>query len=134
MHRIIYAVLALLDLDLGGAADADHRDAARKLRKTLLQKFRAEVSLKVVDSGGVIGTHLSRTRVEDHHRNALVRILRKKQAQRPARPAQIKPSHQNVVAWKRSGEHPAKPAPRRSAGKSAAPKRVTRHRRAGQNS
>src|SRR5579871_3618780 len=28
MHRVINAVLALLHLDLGGAADADHRDAA----------------------------------------------------------------------------------------------------------
>jgi hypothetical protein len=37
MHRIINAILALLHLDLGGAADADHRNAARELRETLLQ-------------------------------------------------------------------------------------------------
>src|SRR5436190_679300 len=37
VHRIVHAVLALLHLDLGRAADADHRDAARELGETLLQ-------------------------------------------------------------------------------------------------
>src|SRR6185295_11047511 len=37
MHRVIHAILALLDLDLRRAADADHRDAARELGQTLLQ-------------------------------------------------------------------------------------------------
>jgi hypothetical protein len=37
MHRVIHAILALLHLDLGRAADADHRDAARELGQTLLQ-------------------------------------------------------------------------------------------------
>ena len=71
--------------------------------------------------------------LEDHYRNALVRILRKKQAQRPARPVQIKPSHQNVVhlmeALRRSiaAERPAKPQPRGSVAKSAKAK-AARHR------
>ena len=48
MHGIIHAVLALLDLDLGRTADADHRDAARKLGETLLQL------LTVVVRGGLL--------------------------------------------------------------------------------
>jgi hypothetical protein len=47
MHRIVNAILALLHLDLGGAADADHRDAARELRQALLQL------LAVVVRGGL---------------------------------------------------------------------------------
>ncbi len=35
--------------------------------------------------------------LEDHYRNALVRILRKKQAKRPAHPAPVKPAAENVV-------------------------------------
>ena len=35
--------------------------------------------------------------LEDHYRAALVRILRKKQAKRPAHPAAVKPSAENVV-------------------------------------
>src|SRR5207237_1353404 len=37
MHRVINAILALLDFDFGRAADADHRDAARELGQPLLQ-------------------------------------------------------------------------------------------------
>ena len=37
VHRVVDAILALLDLDLGGAADTDDRDAARELRQPLLQ-------------------------------------------------------------------------------------------------
>ena len=63
--------------------------------------------------------------LEDHYRNALVRILRKK-AKRPAHHvAPVKPSRENVVnlmdALRRSiaAEHPAKAAPRRGVRKSA---------------
>src|ERR1700756_3799165 len=52
MHRVIDAVLALLHLDLGRAADADHRDAARKLGETLLQL------LAVVVRGGFLDLRL----------------------------------------------------------------------------
>src|SRR5205085_8074414 len=37
IERVLDAVLLLLDLDLGRAADADHRDAARELREPLLE-------------------------------------------------------------------------------------------------
>src|SRR6267154_2885974 len=37
MHRVIDAILALLDFGFSRSADADHRDAARELRKTFLQ-------------------------------------------------------------------------------------------------
>lgn len=74
--------------------------------------------------------------LEDHYRTALVRILKKKQAKRPARhPSPVKPSHENVVslmdALRRSiaDGRPAKPAPRR--GKRAAPRPAARHRKAG---
>src|SRR3954451_16123705 len=52
MHRVINAILALLDLDLGRAADADHRDAARELGETLLQL------LTVVVRGGLVDLRL----------------------------------------------------------------------------
>src|SRR3984893_454670 len=52
MHRVINAVLALLHLDLGRAADADHRDAARELGQTLLQ------FLTVVVRGGFLDLRL----------------------------------------------------------------------------
>ena len=52
MHRIINAILALLHLDLGRAADADHRDAARELGETLLQL------LAVVVRGGLLDLRL----------------------------------------------------------------------------
>jgi DNA end-binding protein Ku len=57
------------------------------------------------------------TMLEDHYRNALVRILRKKQAKMPAPPAPIAPSRENVInlmdALKRSiaAEFPAKKPP-----------------------
>jgi DNA end-binding protein Ku len=75
--------------------------------------------------------------LEDHYRNALARILRKKHAKRSAHPALVKPSHENVVhlmkALRRSiaAERPAKPEPRRSATKLGPSKRVRRHRRGG---
>ena len=37
MHRVVDAVLALLDLDLAVAADADDGDPARQLGETLLE-------------------------------------------------------------------------------------------------
>src|SRR5215472_14783960 len=52
MHRVVDAILALLHLDLGGAADADHRDAARELGKPLLQL------LAVVVGGGLLDLRL----------------------------------------------------------------------------
>src|SRR5437764_8371229 len=39
MHRIVDAVLALFDLDLGRTADPDHRNAAGELRQPFLQLF-----------------------------------------------------------------------------------------------
>jgi len=54
------------------------------------------------------------TMLEDHYRNALVRILRKKQAKMPAPPAPVAPSRENVInlmdALRRSiaAEPPAK--------------------------
>jgi DNA end-binding protein Ku len=36
--------------------------------------------------------------LEDHYRSALVRILREKQAKRPAHAPTIKPSRENVVS------------------------------------
>src|SRR5664279_2178874 len=52
MHRVVDAVLALLDFDFGRAADADHRDAARELGQTLLQL------LTVVVRGGFLDLRL----------------------------------------------------------------------------
>jgi DNA end-binding protein Ku len=72
--------------------------------------------------------------LEDHYRNALVRILRKKEAKRAHHAAPVKPSRENVVnlmdALRRSiaAEHPAKAAPRRGLRKSARPKRPARAR------
>ena len=74
--------------------------------------------------------------LEDHYRSALVRILRKKQAKRPAHAPAIKPSPENVVslmdALQRSiaAQRPAKSAPRRRLNKRAAIKRAARHRKA----
>jgi hypothetical protein len=39
VHRVVDPVLLLLDLDLGRAADADHRDAACEFGQPLLQLF-----------------------------------------------------------------------------------------------
>src|SRR5262245_52504414 len=52
VHRVINAILALLHLDLGRAADADHRDAAGELGQTLLQL------LAVVVRGGFLDLRL----------------------------------------------------------------------------
>src|SRR5690349_7160083 len=52
MHRIIHAILALLHLDFGRAADSDHRDTARELGQTLLQL------LTVVVRGGFLDLRL----------------------------------------------------------------------------
>src|SRR6202166_3081440 len=52
MHRVINAILALLHLDFGRAADADHRDAARELGQTFLQL------LTVVVRGGFLDLRL----------------------------------------------------------------------------
>src|SRR5690242_16536493 len=49
MQRVVNAVLALLYLDLGGAADADHRYTASELCQALLQL------LAVVVRGGLLG-------------------------------------------------------------------------------
>jgi DNA end-binding protein Ku len=89
-----------------------------------------------------LAQHIIRTRsaefdpsmLEDHYRNALVRILRRK-AKRPAQHAgAVKPSRENVVnlmdALRRSiaAEHSTKRAPARGLRKSAGPKRPPRVR------
>src|SRR5690349_24497300 len=51
MQRIIDAVPALLYLDLGGAADADHRHTASELRQTLLQLLSVVVRRGFLDLG-----------------------------------------------------------------------------------
>jgi DNA end-binding protein Ku len=74
--------------------------------------------------------------LEDFYRNALVRILRKKQAKRPAHVPVVKPSQENVVnlmdALRRSiaAERPATPPPKRSSAKPPA-RRSGRVRKAG---
>ena len=52
IERVIDAVLALLHLDLGGAADLDHRNTAGQLGQALLQL------LLVVVGGGLLDLHL----------------------------------------------------------------------------
>src|SRR5450631_4852645 len=52
MHRVVDAILALLYLDLGGAADADHRNTAGQLGQTFLQL------LLVVVRGGFLDLRL----------------------------------------------------------------------------
>src|SRR5262245_2449967 len=52
VHRVIHAILALLHLDFGRAADADHRDAAGELGQTLLKL------LAVVVRGGLLDLRL----------------------------------------------------------------------------
>ena len=49
VHGVIDAVLALLDLDLSGAADADHRDAASKLGQPLLQLLLVVIRCGLLD-------------------------------------------------------------------------------------
>jgi Ku protein len=73
--------------------------------------------------------------LKDHYRSALVRILRKKQAKRPAKIPSVKPSRENVVnlmdALRRSlaAERSPKPATRGRSGKPAAAGRGARQRR-----
>ncbi len=49
VQGVIDAVLALLHLDLGHAADADHGDAAGELRNPLLQLLAVVVGRGVLD-------------------------------------------------------------------------------------
>src|SRR6478736_1941919 len=49
VHRVVDAVLLLLDLDLGRTADADDRHAARQLGETLLQLLLVVVGGRVLD-------------------------------------------------------------------------------------
>src|SRR5687768_8355330 len=51
VHRVIDAILALLHLDLGGAADLDDRHAAGQLRETLGQFFLVVLAGGLVDLG-----------------------------------------------------------------------------------
>ena len=48
-ERVLDAVLLLLELDLGGRADLDERDAAGQLRQPLLQLLAVPVGVGVVD-------------------------------------------------------------------------------------
>jgi DNA end-binding protein Ku len=74
--------------------------------------------------------------LEDHYRNSLMRILRKKQRTRPALGPAVKPSHENVVnlmdALRRSvaAERPANAAPKRASAKPSA-RRPSRARTTG---
>src|SRR5262249_25117255 len=49
MHRVIDAILTLLDLDLGRTADPDHRDTSGKLRQALLQLLAVVVGGSLLD-------------------------------------------------------------------------------------
>src|SRR5262249_19814821 len=49
MHRVVYEVLALFHLDLRGAADPDHRDAAGELCQPLLQLLAVIVGGRLLD-------------------------------------------------------------------------------------
>src|SRR5258707_7693830 len=62
MHRVVNAILALLHLDFGRAADADHRDAACELGQTLLQLLTVvvrggflDLCLDLADAGFDVG-------------------------------------------------------------------------------
>ena len=48
---VLDAVLLLLQLDLGGRADLDHRDAAGELGQALLQLLLVPVGVRVLDLG-----------------------------------------------------------------------------------
>ena len=52
VERVLDAILLFLDLDLGGAADADHRDAAGEFGQPLLQL------LAVIVGGGLFDLRL----------------------------------------------------------------------------
>jgi hypothetical protein len=79
------------------------------------------------ETGGKKSAAFDPAMLEDHYRNALVRILRKKQAKMPAPPAPVAPSRENVInlmdALRRSiaAEPPAK--------KSAAASKAARAKR-----
>src|SRR5476649_962419 len=67
MHRVIDAILALLHLDFGGAADADHRNAAGELRRSEehtseLQSHSDLHSFPTRRSSDLRGWHASRHR------------------------------------------------------------------------
>src|SRR5215208_6060331 len=49
VHRVVDSILLLLDLDLGRAADADDRDAARELRQALLELLAVVVRGRLLD-------------------------------------------------------------------------------------
>src|SRR3954453_2667851 len=49
MHRVLDAVLALLDLDLGRAADADDGNATRQLRQAFLQFLLVVIRGRLLD-------------------------------------------------------------------------------------
>src|SRR6202163_1205009 len=49
VHRVVDAILALLHLDLGGPADADHCNAAGELRQPLLQLLLVVVGRGLLD-------------------------------------------------------------------------------------
>jgi hypothetical protein len=49
IERVLDAVLLLLHLDLGRAADLDHRDAARELGEPLLQLLAVVVGGRLLD-------------------------------------------------------------------------------------
>ena len=51
VQRVVDAILLLLDLDLGRAADADHRDAAGELGEPLLQLLAVVVRRRLLDLG-----------------------------------------------------------------------------------
>jgi hypothetical protein len=52
VHGVVDAALAFLHLNLGGATDANHRDATRELREAFLQL------LAVVVRGGLFNLRL----------------------------------------------------------------------------
>ena len=51
LHGVLDAVLLLLELDLGGRADLDHRDAAGQLGQPLLQLLAVVVGVGLLDLG-----------------------------------------------------------------------------------
>ena len=55
VQRVVDAVLALLDLDFRGAADADHRNAAGQLGQAFLQLFLVIVAGGLFDLGLDLG-------------------------------------------------------------------------------
>ena len=107
--------------------------------------FSAIPEMKLPPEMMKLAQHIIRTKsadfdpsmLEDHYRNALVRILRRKQAKRPAKIPLVKPSRENVVnlmdALRRSlaAERSPKPATRGGSGKPSNAGRGARQRRIG---